>query len=214
MSKELHHTKICKFTSNCHIQTTLSSTWRKSGPENVFSTACWRPKLQLWHRVFKPQSVFINTKVKGIKPKQDEMVSYIYKFISKSHSQTTHPWIVKSHDEGTFLALFVDNQSHNYDTECSNHHPSVSILRSNCLSRSKMKWAIYTNLPVSAKVRLSHPWSRDSQGQETFLAHPFEDQTFNYNTLLWLHLRLNYNRLNLQISWSSLILRQKESPVS
>ena len=138
MSKELHHTKICKFTSNCHIQTTLSLTWRKSGPENVFSTACWRPKLQLWHRVFKPQSVFINTKVKGIKPKQDEMVSYIYKFISKSHSQTTHPWIVKSHDEGTFLALFVDNQSHNYDTECSNHHLSLSTLMSKGLRCTKI----------------------------------------------------------------------------
>ena len=29
---------------------------------------------------------------------------------------------------------------------------------------------IYTNLPVSDIVRLPHPWSRDSQGQETFLA--------------------------------------------
>ena len=28
----------------------------------------------------------------------------------------------------------------------------------------------YTNLPVNAIVRLPHPWSGDSQGQETFLA--------------------------------------------
>ena len=28
---------------------------------------------------------------------------------------------------------------------------------------------IHTNLPVSDIVRLPHPWSGDSQGQETFL---------------------------------------------
>ena len=42
-----------------------------------------------------------------------------------------------------------DKQTRNYDTECSNQHPSLSTLRSKELSRSKMKcWAIYTNLPV------------------------------------------------------------------
>ena len=29
---------------------------------------------------------------------------------------------------------------------------------------------MYTNLPVNAMVRLPHPWSGDSRGQETFLA--------------------------------------------
>ena len=29
---------------------------------------------------------------------------------------------------------------------------------------------------------LSHPWSRDSQGQEKFLAAPAEKQTWNYDT--------------------------------
>ena len=41
---------------------------------------------------------------------------------------------------------------------------------------------IYTNLPVNAIVRLPHPWSRDSQGQETFLAPFAEEQTRNYDT--------------------------------
>ena len=39
--------------------------------------------------VLKPPSLPINPKVKGIEPQQDEMVSHIYKFISKCHSQTT-----------------------------------------------------------------------------------------------------------------------------
>ena len=41
---------------------------------------------------------------------------------------------------------------------------------------------IYTNLPVNAIVKLPHPWSRDSQGQETFLAPSTDKQTHNYDT--------------------------------
>ena len=36
---------------------------------------------------------------------------------------------------------------------------------------------IYINLPVNAIVRLPHPWSGDSQGQETFLAPSADKQT-------------------------------------
>ena len=39
-----------------------------------------------------------------------------------------------------FLAPSADKQTRNYDTECSNHHPSLSALRSKGLCRSKMKW--------------------------------------------------------------------------
>ena len=35
------------------------------------------------------------------------------------------------------------------------------------------------NLPVNAIVRLPHPWSRDSQGQKTFLAPSADKQTRN-----------------------------------
>ena len=41
---------------------------------------------------------------------------------------------------------------------------------------------IYTNLPVNTIVRLPHPRSGDSQGQETFLAPSGDNQTLNYNT--------------------------------
>ena len=41
--------------------------------------------------------------------------------------------------EETFLAPSADNQTRNYDIECSNHHPSLSNLRPKGLSRSKMK---------------------------------------------------------------------------
>ena len=41
---------------------------------------------------------------------------------------------------------------------------------------------IYINLPVSDIVRLPHPWSGDSQGQEMFLAPSADKQTCNYDT--------------------------------
>ena len=40
---------------------------------------------------------------------------------------------------------------------------------------------IYINLPVNAIVKLLHPQSRDSYGQETFLAHSADNQTGNYD---------------------------------
>ena len=43
---------------------------------------------------------------------------------------------------------------------------------------------IYTNLPVNAVVRLLHPRSGDSQGQETFLAPSADKQTRNYDRVL------------------------------
>ena len=41
---------------------------------------------------------------------------------------------------------------------------------------------IYTNLLVNSIVRLPHPWSRGSLGQETFLAPSADKQTCNYDT--------------------------------
>ena len=40
----------------------------------------------------------------------------------------------------------------------------------------------HTKLPVSDIVRLPHPGSGDSQGQETFLAPSADKQTRNYDT--------------------------------
>ena len=43
---------------------------------------------------------------------------------------------------------------------------------------------IYTNLPVNVIVRLPHPRSGDSQGQETFLAPSADKQTRKPPSLL------------------------------
>ena len=41
---------------------------------------------------------------------------------------------------------------------------------------------IYTDLPVNAIIRLPHPRSGDSQGQEMFLTPSADRQTRNYDT--------------------------------
>ena len=52
---------------------------------------------------------------------------------------------------------------------------------------------IYTNLRVSAVVRLPHPRSRDSQGQEIFLAPSADKQTGNYDARMLKPLSLPIN---------------------
>ena len=57
------------------------------------------------------------------------------------------------------LRTRFQKQTPNYDTECSNHHPSLSTRSSKGLSRSKMKWwAIYTHI---------YPMQHSFQGEKT-----------------------------------------------
>ena len=66
---------------------------------------------------------------------------YIYKnLLLNGIVRLPHPWSGDSEGQETFLRPSADNQTRNYDTECSNLHPSLSALRSKELSRSKMKW--------------------------------------------------------------------------
>ena len=51
-----------------------------------------------------------------------------------------HPWSGDSQGQETFLARSADMQTRNYDTECSNHHPSQSTRRPKGMSHSMMKW--------------------------------------------------------------------------
>ena len=88
----------------------------------------------------------------------------------------------KSQVHERFLPPSVDNQTCNYDIECSNHHPSLSTLRPKGFSRSKMKWwPIYTNLPMDVIVRLPLRGSGESQEKKTFWAHFAHKQTRNYD---------------------------------
>ena len=93
-----------------------------------------------------------------------------------------HPRSGDSQFQETFLAPSAEKETHNYDIECSNHHPSLSTQTPKRLSRSKMKWwVIYTNSPVHVRVRLPHTWSGESRGQEKFLAPSDDEQTRNYD---------------------------------
>ena len=59
-----------------------------------------------------------------------------------------HPQSGDSQGQKTFLAPSANKQTCNYDTECSNHHVPLSILRSKALNGSKMKWWVTYTLYI------------------------------------------------------------------
>ena len=63
---------------------------------------------------------------------------YMYTIYTHTYIRLPHPWSGDNRGQETFLAPSADNQTRNCDTDCSNHHPSLSTLRSKGLSRSKM----------------------------------------------------------------------------
>ena len=85
--------------------------------------------LGILHRVTERQKVDISS---------HDALSEVGDAISRS--TLLNPRSGDSQGQETFLAPSVDKQTRNYDTECSNHHPSLSTLRSKELRRSKMKW--------------------------------------------------------------------------
>ena len=68
---------------------------------------------------------------------QDKFYIYIYIY---TYIYIPHPWGRDSQGQEMFLAPSADKQTCNYDSECLNHHPSLSTLRPKGLSRSMMKW--------------------------------------------------------------------------
>ena len=93
-----------------------------------------------------------------------------------------HPRSGNRQGQETILASSPPKQTRFYDIECSKHHPSLSTLRRNGLSRSKIKWwALYSNLPADVIVRLPHPPIGNIQVDETFLAPSADKQTCNYD---------------------------------
>ena len=94
-----------------------------------------------------------------------------------------HPRSRDRQGQETVSEASADNKTCNYDTECSNHHPSLSRPMPKGLNCSKMKWwAIYSNLRVNAIVKLPHHCSGDSEGQETFFRPSADNQTSNHDT--------------------------------
>ena len=55
---------------------------------------------------------------------------YIYTNLPVNAIVRLHPRSGHSQGQEKFLAPSADNQTRNYDTECSNHHLSLSTLRS------------------------------------------------------------------------------------
>ena len=110
---------IYKFTSKCQSQSTSSSAWRKPGLGILFSTLSAKKQTRNYDTECSDYHPSLSTlKVRGIELQQDEIVSYIYTFTSKCHSQTNHPWSKDNQSQKKFLAPSSHKQTRNYDTEC------------------------------------------------------------------------------------------------
>ena len=82
------------------------------------------------------------------------LYTYIYTHIYLTASaifRLLHPPSEDSQGQETVLATSADNQTHIYNTECSNHHPTLSTL--------EIVSYIHTRSPVNVIVILHHPWS-------------------------------------------------------
>ena len=70
------------------------------------------------------------------------MYIYIYIYVHNlpANALVRLPYLRSGDSQGreTFLAPSVDNQIHNYNTECSNHHPSPTIIRLKGLSSGEL----------------------------------------------------------------------------
>ena len=71
------------------------------------------------------------------------MVNYIYtKLPVNTIVRAPHLRTRDSQGQENFLAPSADNQTRNYDTEHSNHHPFLLTLRLKVLSSIKIKWLV------------------------------------------------------------------------
>ena len=82
-----------------------------------------------------------------------------------------HSWSRDSQSQETFLALAADKQTRNSDTKCLKHHPSRSPEGTGIEPQQDKMVSYIFQSTRNAIVRLLHPypWSRDSQGQETYI---------------------------------------------
>ena len=85
--------KRCAIYTNLQVNAIVRLCHPHSGDtrrqETYLVPSAEKQSLKCDTRVLKQPSFTINSKVKGTGPYQDEMVSHIYKFTSKCHSQTT-----------------------------------------------------------------------------------------------------------------------------
>ena len=156
--------------------------WRRDsqGQVNVLKTHCWQANLQIWDTVLKSPSPLLTLRSNGLRCSKVKCWAIDTNLSVNAIVRLPHTDSGNNQTQETFLAPSSDKQTHNYDKECSNHHPFLSTLTSKRYSHSKMKW--WATLQVNNTVRLPHPWSRDSQGQEKFLVPSADKQTRTYDT--------------------------------
>ena len=142
---------VHKFTIKLHSHTTPTSEPRYPGPRNAFSTLYWKANPQLWHRVLKHRTSLSTLRAKGLSCSKINFRAIYTNLPVNAIVRLPNLQSGDIQDLETFLAPSADNRTNNYVTEFSNHHTTLSTLRAQGLSRSKMKWwAMYINLPLNS----------------------------------------------------------------
>ena len=129
-------------------------------------------------KIVQPPSFPINTNKRLSHSKMKCSVIYTHKFTSEFHNQTTLTINLKAETarrKQTFLAPSADNQTHNYDTKCSDYNPSLSTLGAKGLNHSKMKWWAMNKYKFSGYGRCQQTFqtlSTDNQKPVTMAQSP------------------------------------------
>ena len=93
-----------------------------------------------YHREFSNHDPSLSTlRSKGFSPSKVKWWAIYTNLIVNAIVRIPHTRGRGSQVQETFLASSADKQTCSYDTECSNHNPSLSNLRSKGLSRSQLK---------------------------------------------------------------------------
>ena len=158
-----------KFNSGFHSQTTPSSEWKYSGPGKFLAPSAAKRTRRYDIECPNHHPSLSTQRPKGLNHSKMKWWAIYRNLPMDVIVKIPHRPSGDSHGQQMFLTSSADKKTWKYDKECSKHHPSLSTQTPKGLSRSKRKWsAIYTNLPMDVINRIAHPWSGDSQFQETW----------------------------------------------
>ena len=167
--------------------------------------------MQLWHRALKTPFLPINTRVKGIKPYQDKMVNFIYKFTNLPVNATViqsqifvRRGFLKIKIWQSFKCPFVKFSNQTLKP-CKPYQATENSWRLNRISNwparacNKFKQWRFHKIHIQIQIRLNKNLNFVPT-QETFDKKTF-DKEINYF----------YRRIKLKWHWSGKIRAQKDS---
>ena len=95
---------------------------------------------ELWHWLLKPPLLLINHMAKRLSHSKMKWWAIYTDLPANVTVRLTYPQIKDIQGQEMISAPFPDNQTQNYDTDCSNHRTWLSTLKPKGLSHSRAKY--------------------------------------------------------------------------